>query len=150
MLPSIVRMQREGAFVWLDGGRQETSTTHVRNLVAAIELALHKGDGGKAYFVSDDGTRTIRSFLTALAQTQGVQLSNKSVPSALLRAASVVIEGLWRALAIRRAPPITRFAIAMLSSTVTVDDTRARRELGYVPEISVDEGLRAMTALNAG
>lgn len=150
VLPSVVRMQRAGAFVWLDGGRHETSTTHVRNVAAAIELALSKGQGGSAYFVSDAGTRTIRQFLTALARTQGVELSNQSVSSALMRAASVVIEGLWRALSIRRAPPITRFAIAMLSSTVTVDDSRARRELGYAPEITVDEGLRAMTALNAG
>jgi len=36
---------------------------------------------------------------------------------------------------------VTSFAIAMMSRSVTVRTDRARAELGYVPEVSVDEGL---------
>lgn len=141
VLPAILRMHAAGSFAWIDHGRQQTSTTHVRNLTHAIELALARGEGGKAYFVLDDGTRSYHEFLGALAATQGVELGERSIPSWLARAAASVIEGSWTVLRLRRPPPMTRFAIAMMSSTVTLRDDRARRELGYRPQVSVEQGL---------
>src|SRR5690606_20182814 len=43
VLPAIVAMVEKGSFAWLDGGRHATSTTHVANLVHAVELALDHG-----------------------------------------------------------------------------------------------------------
>jgi hypothetical protein len=146
VLPAIVRMAKEGSFAWLDGGVAKTSTTHVANLVRAIELALAGGVPGHAYFVADDGTRTVRDFLTSLARTLGVELGARNVPSFVARPIARVVEAAWRLFRVRRQPPMTRFAVDMMSSTVTVRTDRARRELGYAPVISVDDGLAAMRA----
>jgi nucleoside-diphosphate-sugar epimerase len=146
VLPVVLRMAREGSFAWLDGGGARTSTTHVANLVHALLLALERGQGGRAYFVADDGTRTFREFLTALARTQGVALPGRSIPSAVVLPLAAAIEGAWRLLGVRRAPPMTRFAAAMMSRSVTVKTDRARAELGYAPVIGVDEGLEQLAA----
>lgn len=146
VLPAVLRMAKAGSFAWIDGGQHRTSTTHVANLVSALCLALEKGRGGQAYFVADDGERTIREFLTALAATQGVDLGNKRIPSVVARPAARCVEGVWRLFRIAKAPPMTRFAIDMMSSTVTVRTQKARAELGYTPVISVEEGMRQMTA----
>lgn len=37
LVPEVEAMVEKGAFLWLDGGRPETSTTHVENLVHAVE-----------------------------------------------------------------------------------------------------------------
>ncbi|MBL9104076.1 MAG: NAD-dependent epimerase/dehydratase family protein [Myxococcales bacterium] len=145
VLPTIIKMARAGSFAWLGGGAARTSTTHVANLVHALLLALTRGEGGRAYFVVDDGQRTLREFLSALARTQGVDLGTRSVPRGVARALARIVEGTWRLFKIKRAPPMTRFAISMMSSTVTIDDRRARAELGYTPVISVEDGLAAMT-----
>lgn len=144
VLPAVLRMAKEGSFAWIDGGAHRTSTTHVANLVHALELALSKGRGGEAYFVADDGERTIREFLTALAGTAGVSLGDKRVPGFAARPAARVIEGIWRLFGIKKAPPMTRFAIDMMSASVTVKTAKARAELGYRPVISVEEGMREM------
>lgn len=146
VLPAVLRMAKAGSFAWIDGGRQVTSTTHVANLVHALGLALAKGRGGEAYFVADDGERTIRDFLSALAGTQGVGLGDRRVPSFVARPAARVIEGVWRLFGVAKAPPMTRFAIDMMSSTVTVSTAKARAELGYAPVISVEEGMRQLSA----
>ncbi|WP_438042711.1 NAD-dependent epimerase/dehydratase family protein [Sorangium sp. So ce128] len=146
VLPIVLRMAREGSFAWLDGGGARTSTTHVANLVHALLLALERGQGGRAYFVADDGTRTFRDFLTALARTQGVVLPGRSVPSAVALPLAALIEGAWRLIGVRRAPPMTRFAVAMMSHSVTVKTARARAELGYAPIIGVEEGLEQLSA----
>jgi len=137
-------MARAGNFAWIGGGTARTSTTHVANLVHALELALTRGEGGRAYFVADDGERTLREFLSAMAATAGVDLGTRVVPKALARALARVVEGSWRLLGVRRQPPLTRFAAEMMSATITVDTTRARQELGYAPVITVADGLAAM------
>lgn len=102
--------------MWLDRGEHETSTTHVENVCAALELALTRGEGGESYFVIDDGMRTIRELFTQLPTTQGLTLADKSVPG----------------------------TVAMLSSTVTVNNRKARGALGHRPEISDAEGMAAL------
>lgn len=144
VLPTVLRMAREGAWAWLDGGRKQTSTTHVHNLARAVVSALAKGRGGEAYFIADAGTRTLHSFLSAMALTQGVELPKRSLPGSVARPLARLIEGTWRLFGIRRAPPMTAFAIAMMSREVTVDTSKARRELGYVPVVDVDAGLATM------
>lgn len=144
VLPTVLRMAKEGSFVWLDRGERRTSTTHVANLTHALELALERGQGGRAYFVADEGERTVRAFLGALAATQGVTLGERSIPSQVARPLARLVEGVWRLFRVRRAPPVTRFAIDMMSSTVTVRTDRARAELGYAPVIDVEAGLEAM------
>lgn len=144
ILPAIARMVDAGSFAWIDGGRARTSTTHVHNLVEALVLALTSGEGGRAYFVADDGTRTLKEFLSALAATRGIRLPKRSVPSVVLRPLARVLEKAWK-LARRPGPaPLTPFAVCVMSRSVTIRTDRARRELGYAPIVGVDEGLRAL------
>lgn len=149
VLPAVARMAKAGSFAWIDGGRARTSTTHVANVVRGLELALTRGTPGRAYFVADDGERTVREFLTAYARTAGVELGDRSVPSFVARPLARVIEGSWRLFGVRKPPPMTRFAIDMMSSTVTVKTARARAELGWAPVITVDEGLAQLRGASA-
>ncbi|MGE3635867.1 MAG: 3-beta hydroxysteroid dehydrogenase, partial [Sandaracinaceae bacterium] len=122
-------------------------TTHVSNLADALALTLVRGKGGHAYFVADDGTRTLREFLEPLARTGGADLSKaRAIPSWLARPLAATVEGAYRLVGTKRTPPMTRFAIDMMSATVTVNDARAREELGYRPALSVEEGMRALHA----
>jgi nucleoside-diphosphate-sugar epimerase len=142
VLPAVLRMAKSGAWSWMEHGAKMTSTTHIKNLVHAVECALTKGNGGQAYFVSDGEDRTMREFLSALVKTQGVQLSERNTPKAIARAAATTIEGIWRLFGLKKAPPMTRFAVYMMSSAVTVKIDKARQELGYQPVITVADGLK--------
>lgn len=144
VLPAVLRMVEEGGWTWLDGGRHRTSTCHVENLAHGISLALFQGRGGHAYFVGDQGVRTLRSFLTALAATAGVVLPDRSVPGAVARVAAALVEAAWRMLGRTQTPPLTRFAAAMMSRTITVRTDKAQRELGYRPVVTVEQGLEAL------
>jgi nucleoside-diphosphate-sugar epimerase len=146
VLPAVLQAAKDGIFAWVDGGRALTSTTHVANLVHALELSLVKGTPGRAYFVADEGERTLREFLTGLAATRGVDLPSRSVPGFVLRPLARAIEGAYRLARARRRPPMTRLAIDMMSSTITVRTDRARAELGYAPVIGVADGLAELRA----
>ena len=144
LLPAVEKMVKTGQFRWIGGGEARTSTTHVDNLVHAMDLALTKGTPGEAYFVLDDGTVTIREMVTKLAATRDLSLPDKSVPSWLADGIGWVAEGLWRKLPLGGKPPLTRHAAMAMSRTCTLKDGKARSDLGYEPVVSREEGFAAM------
>lgn len=145
ILVNLSEMVDKGNFRWIDGGNYQTSTCHVANIVEATVRALDHGRGGEAYFVTDGEVTTMREFLTALLGTVGRHPSNKSVPSGLLRFGAWCIEAVWKLFRIRKKPPVTRFSAAIMSANCTLRIDKARRELGYSPVITVQEGLRQLS-----
>jgi nucleoside-diphosphate-sugar epimerase len=150
LLPAILAMARAGRWTWVDHGRALTSTTYIDNLVDAIELALTRGQPGEAYFVLDEGTRSLHEMVTALAGAAGVTLPEKSVPYGVAHLLGGVLEFCWRSLRLSGAPPLTRHAAMVMGRDCTLVDDKARRELGYRPRVSVPEGLAALRAALAG
>jgi nucleoside-diphosphate-sugar epimerase len=144
LLPAIETMARSGAWMWINRGRARTSTTHIRNLVEAILLACDRGEGGEAYFVLDDGQRTLREIVTGMAASRDLVLPDRSIPTWLAEAAASVCEGVWRALSLKGAPPLTKHAAMVMSRNCTLSDHKARAKLGYVPVVSVEDGLREL------
>lgn len=146
LLPQIAAAVRSGRFAWLGDGRQRTSTCHVRNVVEGLLLAAERGQPGAIYFLTDGAPVELRGFLTDLLATQGLDPGGRQLPLPLARAAAALSEGVWRLLGRATPPPVSRGAIAALGTEVTVDDARARRELGYVGRVSLAEGLAEMRA----
>jgi nucleoside-diphosphate-sugar epimerase len=141
ILPEIVKAAKAGRFVWIDGGRYLTSTCHVANACAGILLAAERGRGGQAYFLTDGWPVEFRAFITQLADTAGVRLTSRSVPRWLLSLVATGAEGAWRAFRLRGEPPVTRTFLALSAQEMTVDDSKARRELSYRPVVTREEGL---------
>jgi nucleoside-diphosphate-sugar epimerase len=145
LLPTIEKMAKSGQWMWVDGGRARTSTTHIANLVHAIELALHKGRGGEAYFILDDGVRPMKEMIAGIAQNAlGISLADKSIPGWVADAVGATCEAAWTVLPLKGEPPITRFSAMILSREFVLRDDKARAELGYRPVIAVEEGMRAL------
>jgi nucleoside-diphosphate-sugar epimerase len=146
VLPFIVKTVRAGRFRWIGGGRQLTSTTHVDNTVEGLVLAAERGRPGNAYFVTDGTPVVFREFVSALLATQGVQAPEGDIPLAVARAVAAVGETAWRLLPLPGAPPVARFSVWASGMECTLDDTKAREQLGYRPVMTRDHGLTAMQA----
>jgi nucleoside-diphosphate-sugar epimerase len=146
LVPEVKKMVAQGAFVWLDGGRARTSTTHVANLVHATRLALERGEGGQAYFVTDGEVSDFRSFLTRLLAAHDVTLPERSLPAWVVRPLAAAVEGVWRSLRLPSQPPLVRHAVDLLCCDCVLRDDKARAELGYAPVIGVDRGLEELAA----
>jgi nucleoside-diphosphate-sugar epimerase len=147
LLPTIEKMAKSGQWMWVNDGQAMTSTTHIANLVHAIELALSKGRGGEAYFILDDGVRPMKDMIGGIAQNAlGVSLPDKSIPAWLADAIGATCETAWTVLPLGGEPPITRFSAMILSRDSILNDAKARRDMGYQPVISMEDGIRALAA----
>ncbi len=146
VLPRLVAAVQAGRFAWPDHGRALTSTAHVDNVCEALVLAAARGRGGEAYFVSDGEPTSFREFLGPLLASRGAEPGDKSVPVPLASAFATVAEWLWDSLRLPGTPPAHRMMIELGARTVTINDAKARRELGYQPVITREEGLARLAA----
>jgi len=146
-LPAITEAVKSGKFAWISGGTYLTSTTHIGNLCNAVELALARGRGGEVYFVSDGAPIAFRTMVSGLLDTQGLQIPHKSVPRAVVRTVAIIGDILAAISGGRIVPPLTRQAYATSAVEVSFDIGKARRELGYEPVISREQGLAELHAL---
>ena len=137
VLQNFVSAVKAGSYAWIDGGRYLTSTCHVDNVVEGMILAAERGTPGAIYFLTDGAPIELRAFVTDMLASQGLDPGTRSVPH--WAAHALVMLTAWM-----KRPPLTRTAFALMAHEVTVDDTKARRELGYVGAKTRSEGLAEM------
>ncbi len=145
-LPALTEAVRSGKFAWIGGGTYLTSTTHIANLCAAVERALDRGRGGEIYFISDGEPVPFRTIVSALLETQGLDVPDKSVPRFVLRTVAAIGDLLAAISGGRIIPPLTLQAYATSAVEVSLDIGKARRDLAYAPVISMQEGLAELRA----
>ncbi|UGT66773.1 NAD-dependent epimerase/dehydratase family protein [Nocardia gipuzkoensis] len=125
------------------------SLCHVDNIVdACVKAAGSDAVGGKAYFVADAEKTDVWGFLGEVATRLGYQPPTRKPNPTVINAAVRVVETIWRipAVATRWSPPLSRYAVALLSRSATYDTTAAARDFGYQPVIDRDRGLTDLLA----
>jgi nucleoside-diphosphate-sugar epimerase len=146
LLPQIVAMTKAGRFAWIGGGGQLTATTHIDNTVEGLVLAAERGKPGGVYFVTDGEPVVFREFVSDLIRTQGVEPPTRKLPLGAAKAAAAALEGTWKLLRRKDRPPLTRFTVWVSALECTIDDSRAREELGYREVKTRAEGLSELAA----
>lgn len=143
-LPQLIGAASSGQLAWIDGGHYKTSSTHIANLCAGIDLALANGRGGEVYFLSDGEPWAFRKLVSGMLAAHGIAVPDSTVPRWLLRSMAVVGDALAGLTAGRVTLPITMQSFATSAVEVTLDITKARTELGYQPVVTIEEGLAEM------
>lgn len=84
-------------------------------------------------FLLTDVNATVADFFTALAEGSGARPARARVPIALLHGAATVLDAGYRAFG--RTPPVSREVTASLRVPMTFTNTKARKELGWEPDV---------------
>lgn len=149
----IVERARAGRLPLLDSGAALIDTLYVDNaataMVAALERVTDDGVHGNAYVVTNGEPRPVADLLAGICTASGVRPPQWHVPAAVARAAGSVVEAVWRVRPGEDEPPMTRFLAEQLSTAHWFDQRRTRRDLGWTPSVSIDEGLERLAAAAA-
>jgi nucleoside-diphosphate-sugar epimerase len=141
VLPVLVDSIKKGNFRWIAGGAHLSSTCHVKNVVHGLLLAAERGGGGEIYFLTDGEPVQVRAFLSQYLAAAGTPAPDGTLPFGVAKAAAWVLEACWKVLRLGGEPPVTRAAVRLIGEEVTVVDAKARRELGYAPVVTHEQGL---------
>ena len=143
-LDTMLSKIKAGEFMWVDQGRTIIEMVHVRNVAEALVLACSKGTDRGIYYVTDDNPMPARDFLSRLFVTRGVEPPLKSIPGFVARPAAALVEGAFRLFRAKKAPPLSRFELSFVNMPRRYRIDRIKRDLGYTPVVSLEEGLREM------
>lgn len=136
----IIEKASAGKFAFIDHGKQLTSTCHVKNVCEALLLAAEKGKGGHIYFISDGEPVTMHEFINNILSAKHIPKVDKSIPYWLAYFVASVLEMTWKTFKVKRSPPLTRATVSLLGNSITVNDRKARKELGYVGSMTMKQG----------
>lgn len=150
LLPRLVARASRGKLS-LPGGDKLIDTIFVDNAASAHLLALEglvRGGPccGKTYFISNDEPLPQAEIIAGLLKAAGLEPEIKAVSPALAAVAGAVFEFTWRLLRLSSEPPVTRWSAEQLSTAHWFDISAAKRDLGYQPVVSINEGLEILKA----
>lgn len=147
LVPRIVRRARR--LVRVGPGTNRVDTVYVDNaarahLLAADRLALDDTLSGRVYFISQGDPMPLWEMVDAILGAAGLPPVRRRMSHGAARGVGALLEGLYRVLRLPGEPPMTRFVADELAHAHWFDITAARRDLGYAPLVSTDEGLRRL------
>jgi len=151
LLPRLVERAKAGRLRLIDGGRNKIDTTYIDNAAQAHFDAfdvLEPGAAcaGKAYFISNAEPRESREIVNALLAAVGAPTATKTLPFWAAYSIGAVCEAAWRVLPLKGEPPLTRFLAEQLSTTHWYSMAPATRDFGYVPKVTLEQGLERLAA----
>jgi nucleoside-diphosphate-sugar epimerase len=146
LLPRLLERARAGKLRRVGGGDPPVDTIYVENCVHAHLLAADALLGGapiagRAYFVNDGPPVGSWTMVDAMLEAAGVGKVRGSLPAGLVWTVGALLELIHAARGDEREPLMTRFGASQLAHAQHFDASAARRDFGYEPIVSREEGL---------
>jgi len=141
--PRLVTMMRHyGSILLPRGGNAVVDMTYVENAVYAMWLATQRphSASGRAYNITNDDPRPLRTIVQKLISELGIPCKIRSVPYAMLDIVARSMERLNSRSP--KEPILTHYGVSKLHFDFTLDISRAKSELGYLPQVSLDDGIQ--------
>jgi nucleoside-diphosphate-sugar epimerase len=143
ILPRLLAVAGRGRFPLVAGGQALIDITHVDNLAAllvhCVDAALPAS--GRAYNVTNGSPLRVHELMRMLFAALEMEVRLIPVPRAPLLALAGLAETIARLRPGRPEPRLTRYGLGVIGYSQTLDISRARQELGYVPQLSIEQGL---------
>jgi nucleoside-diphosphate-sugar epimerase len=136
-LRRIGRLSKRIDSIYIDNAAQA-------HLLAGDRLAPGSAIAGKPYFLSQGEPLPLWDLVNGILQAAHLPPVTRSVPVAAACAAGWLLEMLYALFRWPGEPLMTRFLARELTTAHWFDIRAARRDLGYEPAVSIDEGLRRL------
>jgi 2-alkyl-3-oxoalkanoate reductase len=149
LIPRLVARAKAGRLRQVGDGTNRVDVTYIDNaaaahLLAADRLAPGSPIAGRAYFISQGEPVALWPFINRVLELAGAPAVTRRVPARVTYAAGAILEAIHNLLRIESEPRMTRFLAQQLSTSHWFDISAARRDLGYEPVVSTEEGLRRL------
>ena len=151
LVPQLVARARAGQLRFVGDGSNLVDTVYIDNAVDAHLLAadcLEPGAScaGRPYFISNGEPWPLKKVINGILGAAGLPPEERSVPLKAALVAGAVFENIYKVFPTRGGPRMSRFVARNFATAHWFDISAARRDLGYEPRISIEEGLARLRA----
>lgn len=149
LIPRIIERAKAGKLRIIGNGKNLVDSIYIDNAVDAHIVALERlfpnsPISGKAYFITNDEPLPIKEIINKILEAGNLAPVNKRIPAKLAYFAGALMELSYSLIGKKDEPIMTRFLALELSRAHWFDIKAAKRDLGYEPIISIDEGMKKL------
>ena len=142
ILPRVINLSQKIGIPLIGDGRQLMDMTCVENVALAIRLSMEVPEAkGEVYNITNGEPRAFRDLLEESLTGLGYPIKYRKIPAFLLSGIASSLEFLYKTLNLKGEPALTRYTYYLLRYSQTLDISKAEKELGYHPKISISEGI---------
>lgn len=143
LLPRIIKLAKERKLSQVGNSKNNVDITYVDNVSQAIELAIFAPDKylGEKYNITNGEPIEQWEFIAELLSKLGHAPPTKIVPYKVAYFFAAFLEFSYKLFRIKSEPRLTRYTVGLLYFSQTLSIEKAKNELGYNPEVSIQEGL---------
>ncbi len=144
LVPRII--ERANRLVKVGNGKNLVDTIYIDNaadahILAADRLKQNQNLSGKVYFISQDDPVPLWEMVNNILKAAGLAPVQRSISRKTAWMIGAFLEMLYKMFKISGEPQMTRFLAHELSTAHWFDISAAKKDLGYTPKISIEEGL---------
>lgn len=142
ILPRVLNLSQKIGIPLIGDGRQLMDMTCVENVALAIRLALETPQAaGEVYNITNGEPRAFRNLIEETLRGLGYPIRYRKIPAPLVSVISSSLECIYKRLKFKGEPALTRYTYYLLRYSQTLDISKAERDLGYRPKITISEGI---------
>jgi nucleoside-diphosphate-sugar epimerase len=146
LVPRIIEKGKKGALRRIGKKQFLVDTIYVDNaaeahIMAADKLDIGSSVAGKTYFISQGEPRPLWDVVNQILEAGGVAPVERSISPGLAYGIGWALEKAYSVFRIKGEPRMTRFLARELSTSHWFDISAAKRDFGYKPRVSYEDGM---------
>lgn len=142
ILPRLINRLERRILRVIGDGQNMADLSYVENVVDALLLCTesHSDTLGKKYNITNGQPIRLWDMIERLCQRLNLKFPTQRLPYPFVDRVAGAMEFVCRALPGQPEPPLTRYSVAMVSLSTTLDISAAKKELSYQPRVSIEDG----------
>jgi nucleoside-diphosphate-sugar epimerase len=142
IFPRLIPRLESGRLPIIGDGENVVDLTYIENVVDALLSCAESPTNtfGKKYNISNDEPIKLWDLIKKICDELGLQFPKRKISYKAAHGLATALEAIYTLIPTHPEPPLTRVSVSMIAHSTTLDISAAKRDLGYTPRVSVDEG----------
>lgn len=143
IFPRLIKAYQEGRLKIIGNGKTLADLTCVRNVIEAVLCSIRAEPKalGEAYNITNGEPVLLWDKINLLLKALNFEPLHKKVPAGLVMTVAALMEWKAKLFSPGQEPTLTKYGIGVLTYSLTMDISKAKNLLNYLPVQSTEEGL---------
>lgn len=143
LVPRLINANSKIGIPLFNDGKNVVDITCVENVAYSLRLAMEKEEAnGNIYNITNGDPTEFKNILDKLFTELGERANYRKMNINLMYFIASVIELFYKLFRIYKEPMITKYTIATLGYSQSLNIEKAKKDLDYNPKITLEEGIK--------